>query len=132
MPTYFYKNFEFCSLKSTTIILQLANTSAARTEGVVENVLVELRSLIFQVDFVMINFEPNPEVLFILGRSFLVTARAMIDGAAGKLTMRAHGKVEVFDVYKALKMAVVYEEFSITMIDIEVEARYIASKDPLE
>lgn len=56
----------------------------------------------------------------------------MTDGAAGKLTMRAHGKVEVFDVYKALKMAVVYEEFSITMIDLEVEARYIASKDPLE
>lgn len=65
MPTYFYKKFEFCSLKSTTIILQLANTSVARTEGVVENVLVELRLLIFQVDFVMINFEPNPEVLFI-------------------------------------------------------------------
>ena len=57
----------------------------------------------------------------------------MIDIAAGQLTMRAHDKVKVFDVYKALKVPPVYEElYTITVIDLEAEAHYIASKDPLE
>ncbi|XP_049381355.1 uncharacterized protein LOC125845910 [Solanum stenotomum] len=47
--------------------------------------------------------------------------------------MWAHDKVEVFDVYKALKLPAVYEELSeITVIDLTAEARYIATKDPLE
>lgn len=41
--------------------------------------------------------------------------------------------MEVFDVYKAKKLPDVYDELSvITMIDIETEAWYIASKDPFE
>lgn len=57
----------------------------------------------------------------------------MIDVATGQLTMRAHDKVEVFDVYKALKVPPVYEELSsITVIDIEAEAKHIVAKDPLE
>ncbi|KAK4737190.1 hypothetical protein R3W88_000887 [Solanum pinnatisectum] len=119
--------------KPTTILLQLADRSLARPEGVVEEVLVQVGSLIFPVDFVVLNFKPDPKVPFILGRHFLATGRAMIDVAAGQLTMRAHDKVEVFDVYKALKLPAVYEELSaIIMIDLEAEALYIASKDPLE
>ncbi|KAK4706456.1 hypothetical protein R3W88_033992 [Solanum pinnatisectum] len=133
MPTLLYKKLGLDSLKPTTIIIQLADRSVARPEGVVEDVLVQVGSLIFPIDFVMLNFELDPEVLFILGRPFLATGRAMIDVAAGQLTMQAHDKVEVFDVYKALKLTAVYEElFPITVIDLEAEARYIASKDPVE
>ena len=68
----------------------------------------------------MLNFEPDPEVPLILGRPFLETRRIMIDVATGKLTMRGHDKVEVFDWYKASKMPAVYEELSsITVIDLE-------------
>ncbi|XP_047268363.1 uncharacterized protein LOC124898665 [Capsicum annuum] len=36
------------------------------------------------------------------------------------MTMRAHDKVEVFDIYKALKLPVIYEELSaISIIDVE-------------
>ncbi|XP_049364579.1 uncharacterized protein LOC125829397 [Solanum verrucosum] len=133
MPTLLYKNLGLGSPKPTTIILQLADRFVARPEGVVEDILVQVRSLIFLVDFVVLNFEPGPEVPFILGRPFLSTRRAMIDVADGQLTMRAHDKVEVFDVYKALKLPVVYEELSaIIMIDLKAEARYIAYKDLLE
>ncbi|KAK4731676.1 hypothetical protein R3W88_024664 [Solanum pinnatisectum] len=104
MPTSLYKKSGLGSPKCTTIILQLADRSVSRPEGVVEDVLVQVGSLIFPVDFVVLNFEPDPEVSFILGRPFLATGRAMIDVAAGQLTMRAHDKVEVFDVYKALKL----------------------------
>ncbi|XP_015162851.1 uncharacterized protein [Solanum tuberosum] len=133
MPTSLYKKLGLGSPKPTTIILELADRSVARPEGVVEDVLVQVGSLIFPVDFVVLNFEPDHEVPFILGRPFLATGWAMIDVAAAQLTMRSHDKVEVFDVYKALKLPVVYEELSsITAIHLEAEARYIASKDPLE
>ncbi|XP_015164961.1 uncharacterized protein [Solanum tuberosum] len=121
MPTSLYKKLGLGNPKPTTIILQLADRS------------VQMVSLIFPVDFVVLNFKPNPEIPFILGRPFLATGRVMIDEAAGKLTMRAHDKVEVFDVYKALKLPVVYEELSsIIVIDLEAEAKYITAKDPLE
>ncbi|XP_049368193.1 uncharacterized protein LOC125833085 [Solanum verrucosum] len=111
----------------------LADRSIARSEGIVEDVLVQVGSLIFLVDFVVLNFELDPEVPFILGRPFLATGRAIIDVAAGQLTMQALDKVEVFDMYKALMLPAVYEELStMTVIDLEAEAHYIASKDPLE
>ncbi|XP_049345100.1 uncharacterized protein LOC125809545 [Solanum verrucosum] len=65
---------------------------------------------------------PNRSVARLEGRPFLAIGRAMIDRAAGQLTMWAHDKVEVFDVYKALKLPAVYEELSsITVIDLEAE-----------
>jgi len=91
------------SPKRTIVILQLANRTIDRPEGEVEDVLVQVGSLIFPVDFVVLDFEPNSEVPFILGRPFLATGRELIDVAAGQLTMRAHDKVEVFYVYRALK-----------------------------
>ncbi|XP_049381205.1 uncharacterized protein LOC125845707 [Solanum stenotomum] len=111
------------SPKPTTIILQLADRSIARLEGVVEDVLVQVGSLILLVNFMVLNFEPDPELPFILGRPFLTTGCAIIDVVYGQLTMRAHDKVEVFDVYKTLKLPSMYEELSvITVIDLEAEA----------
>ncbi|XP_049373451.1 uncharacterized protein LOC125838435 [Solanum verrucosum] len=133
MPTSLYKKLGLGSPKPTTVIIQLAYRSIARLEGVVEDVLVQVGSLIFPVDFVVLNFETNPEVPFILRHPFLATGRALIDVVVGQLTMRAHDKVEVFDVYRALKLPSVYEELSaITVIDLAVESQFIASVDPLE
>lgn len=47
--------------------------------------------------------------------------------------MQAHDKVEVFDVYKAIKIPAVNKElYTITVIDLESELLFITSKDPLE
>lgn len=57
----------------------------------------------------------------------------MIGVAIGELTMKAHDKVEVIDVYKTLKIQAMHEELSaITVIHLEEKSQYIASKDPLE
>ena len=57
----------------------------------------------------------------------------MIDVADVQITVREHYKEEVFDKYEAVKMPSVYEElFSITVLNLEAQARYIAAKDPLE
>ncbi|KAK4708470.1 hypothetical protein R3W88_029395 [Solanum pinnatisectum] len=97
--------YETVALTETTFILQLTDRSIDRPDRVIEDVLVQVGSLIFLVDFVVLDFEPYYEVPFIMGRPFLATKRALIDVAVGQLTMRAHDKVEVLDVYRALKNA---------------------------
>jgi len=62
MPASLYKKPGLGSPKPTTVILQLVYRSISRPEGVVEDVLVQVGLLIFSVDFVVLNFEPDPEV----------------------------------------------------------------------
>lgn len=92
-----------------------------RTNVIIENVLVQVGSLIFPVDFIILDFEPDPEVSFILGHQFFAIGRALIDIAVGRLTMCAHDKVKVCDVYQTLKLSTVYEDF-VTIIVLDVVA----------
>ncbi|KAK4707430.1 hypothetical protein R3W88_033031 [Solanum pinnatisectum] len=122
MPLSLYRKLRLGSPKRTIVILQLADRSIARPERVVEDVLVQVGSLSFLVDFVVLDFELNSEVPFILGRPFLATGRTLIDVVAGQLTIRAHDKVEVFDVYRALKLPSNYKELvAIMVVDHLVE-----------
>ncbi|XP_055824436.1 uncharacterized protein LOC129892957 [Solanum dulcamara] len=132
MPRSMLKKLGLGELKATTILLQLADRSVPRPDGIIEDVLVQVGSLIFFVDFVVLDFEPDPDVPFFLGRPFLTTGGALIDVVVGRLTMRAHDKVEVFDVYHVLKLPVVYEKLSaITIIDEEVSTQCIITNDSL-
>ena len=60
--------------------------------------LVQVGLFILPVYFVVLDFEPNYEVSFILRRPFLNTGRALINVVVGQLTMTEHVKVEVLDV----------------------------------
>ncbi|KAH0685766.1 hypothetical protein KY284_016319 [Solanum tuberosum] len=47
--------------------------------------------------------------------------------------MRAHDKVEVFDIYKAMKLPAIYEELSaIAVIDEAMASKYVEAQDHLE
>ncbi|XP_060210380.1 uncharacterized protein LOC132637282 [Lycium barbarum] len=83
MPSFIFRKLGLGVPRPTTIVLQLADISLARPEGIIENVLVQVGSLIIPADFVILDFEPDPEVPFILGRPFLATGRALIDVAVG-------------------------------------------------
>lgn len=57
----------------------------------------------------------------------------MIDIVAGQLTMRAHDKAELFDVYRFLKLPSMYEKiYVITMVDHIVESHVVVPEDMLE
>ncbi|XP_019260491.1 PREDICTED: uncharacterized protein LOC109238476 [Nicotiana attenuata] len=103
--------------------------------GVIENVLVQVVSFIFPADFIILDYEPDQEVPFILGRPFLAMGRAIIDVCEGKMTMRVGDRVEVFNVYKALKLPAHYEELSMISV-VESDATslvpYMSPVDPLE
>ncbi|XP_019240138.1 PREDICTED: uncharacterized protein LOC109220128, partial [Nicotiana attenuata] len=119
----------------TTVILQLADRSLAHPEGVIEDVLVQVGSFIFPADFIILDYEPDQEVPFILGRPFLATGRAIIDVCEGKTTMRVGDRVEVFNVYRALKLPAHYEELSMISVvegDATLLVPYMSPADPVE
>ena len=59
MPLSLYQKLWLASPKRTIVLLQLTDRSIARPEGVVEDVLVKVGSLIFLEDFVVLHFEPD-------------------------------------------------------------------------
>ncbi|XP_070050161.1 uncharacterized protein [Nicotiana tomentosiformis] len=135
MPLSMFRQLGLGELHQTTVILQLADISLAHPEGVIENVLVQVGSFIFPVDFIILDYEPDQEVLFIFGRSFLATCRAIIDVCKGKMTMRVGDRVEVFNMYKALRLLAHYEELSMISVvesDVTLLVPYMSPIDPLE
>nr|XP_009620127.1 uncharacterized protein LOC104112008 [Nicotiana tomentosiformis] len=98
MPLYVFLQLGSGDPRPTMVVLQLADRSLANPEGIIEDVLVQVGTFIFPANFVILDYEPNQEVLFILGRPFLATSRAIIDVCEGQMTMRVGYKVEVFNV----------------------------------
>ncbi|XP_075085150.1 uncharacterized protein LOC142168370 [Nicotiana tabacum] len=84
--------------------------------GVIEDVLVQVGSFIFPADFIILDYKPYQEVPFILGHPFLAMGRAIIDVCEGNMTMRVGDRVEVFNVYRALKLPAHYEELSMISV----------------
>ncbi|GKF14797.1 reverse transcriptase domain-containing protein [Tanacetum coccineum] len=79
MPLSIWKKLSLLELKPTRMTLELADRSITHPKGVTEDIFVKVRSFHFPTDFVDVNFEADPQVPLILGRSFLRTSRALID-----------------------------------------------------
>nr|GEY78827.1 DNA-directed DNA polymerase [Tanacetum cinerariifolium] len=60
--------------------------------GVAEDVFVKVEKFHFSTDFVVVNFEADPRVPLILGRSFLRTGRALIDVYGEEITLRKYAQ----------------------------------------
>ncbi|GJX89956.1 reverse transcriptase domain-containing protein [Tanacetum coccineum] len=100
LPHSIYKQLELGALTPTRMTLELANCSITHPMGITEDVVVRVDGFTFLVDFVVVNFVPDPRVPIILGRPFLRTAKALIDLYEETLTLRI-GKEEL--VYYADK-----------------------------
>ncbi|XP_070010083.1 uncharacterized protein [Nicotiana sylvestris] len=135
IPLSVFRQLGLGEPRPTTVILQLADRSLAHPEGVIEDVLVQVGSFIFPADYIILDYEPDQEVPFILGHPFLATGRAIIDVCEGKMIMRVGDRVEVFNVYRALKLPAHYEELSMISV-VESDAislgPYMIPVDPVE
>ncbi|GJU53652.1 reverse transcriptase domain-containing protein [Tanacetum coccineum] len=80
--------------------LELADRSISRPIGIAEDVYVKVGKFQFPADFVVVDFDADPRVPLILGRSFLKTGRALIDVYEGELTLRVGKEVERFILIK--------------------------------
>nr|GEV36425.1 reverse transcriptase domain-containing protein [Tanacetum cinerariifolium] len=83
------KKLSLPELTPTRMTLELADRSITRPKGVAEDVFVKVGKFHFPTDFVVIDFEADPRVPLILGRSFLRIGRALIDVYGEEITLRS-------------------------------------------
>nr|GEV77138.1 reverse transcriptase domain-containing protein [Tanacetum cinerariifolium] len=79
MPFSVWKRLSLPDLTPTCMTLELADRSISCLVEVAEYVYVKVGSFHFLADFVVVDFDADPRVPLILGRSFLKTERALID-----------------------------------------------------
>ncbi|GJS21331.1 MAK10-like protein [Tanacetum coccineum] len=78
----------------TDIRLSLASHSYIYPLGIAEDVLVEVAEHVYPVDFVILDIKENEKRPFILGTTFLTTAKATIKFDKGTITLRS-GKSKI-------------------------------------
>ncbi|RYR53259.1 hypothetical protein Ahy_A06g028271 [Arachis hypogaea] len=101
MPLTLMKRLQLNEVRSTDVVIQLADKTQKQAEGVVENVLVKVGNYFFPTDFVILDMEESYLHPIILGRPFLATARALIDIEQGELILRVHDEQLIFHVFKS-------------------------------
>ncbi|GKF93175.1 reverse transcriptase domain-containing protein, partial [Tanacetum coccineum] len=79
MPLSVWKKLGLHELISTQMTLELVNREIYTPVEIPRDVFVPVGKFTFPTDFVIVYYESDPRVPFILGRPFLRTARALID-----------------------------------------------------
>nr|GEV34324.1 reverse transcriptase domain-containing protein [Tanacetum cinerariifolium] len=77
----------------------------------------------FPTDFVVVDFEVDPRVPLILGRSFLRTGRALIDVYREEITLRVNEEAVTFNLNQTTRYSSTYDDMSVNRIDIIDVAR---------
>nr|GEV51260.1 reverse transcriptase domain-containing protein [Tanacetum cinerariifolium] len=98
--------------------LELADRSISRPVGVAEDVYVKVGTFYFSADFVVVDFDADPRVPLILGRSFLKTGRDLIDVFEGELTLRVGKEAITFNLDQTSRYLANYNEMMAKRIDI--------------
>ncbi|GJW18857.1 reverse transcriptase domain-containing protein [Tanacetum coccineum] len=92
------KKLSLPKLTPTRMTLELADRSITHPKGLAEDVYVKVGKFHFPTDFVVVDFEADPRVPLILGRSFLRTGRALIDVYGEEITLRVDNEAVTFNL----------------------------------
>nr|GEX25222.1 reverse transcriptase domain-containing protein [Tanacetum cinerariifolium] len=118
MPYSVWKKLSFPDLTPTCITLELADRSISRPVGVAKDVYVKVGSFHFPTDFVAVDFDADPRVPLILGRSFSKTRRALIDVFEGELTLQVGKEAITFNLDQTLRYFANYNDMTAKRIDV--------------
>ncbi|GJW18860.1 reverse transcriptase domain-containing protein [Tanacetum coccineum] len=117
MPLSIWKKVSLPELTPTRLILELANRSITYPKGLAEDVFVKVGKFHFPTDFVVVDFEADPRVPLILGRSFLRTGRALIDVYGEEITLRVDNEAVTFNLDQTTRYSSTNDK-SVNRIDI--------------
>ncbi|GJV05601.1 reverse transcriptase domain-containing protein [Tanacetum coccineum] len=117
MPLSIWKKISLSKLTPTRMTLELADRSITRPKGVAEDIFVKVGNFHFPIDFVVVDFEADPRVPLILGRSFLRTSHALIDVYEGELILRDGNEQITFHVNGTSKHPQKHVNESIKMVN---------------
>ncbi|GJW85759.1 reverse transcriptase domain-containing protein [Tanacetum coccineum] len=98
MPLSIWKKLSLPELTPTRMTLELADRSITRPKGVAEDVFVKVGKFHFPTDFIVVDFDADPRVPLIFGRSFLTTDRALIDVYGEEITLRVNDEAYAQEV----------------------------------
>nr|GEU56193.1 DNA-directed DNA polymerase [Tanacetum cinerariifolium] len=82
---------------------ELKDRSITRPKGVAKDVFVKVAKFHFPTDFVVVDFEADPRVPLILGRSFLRTGHALIDVYGEEITLRVNDESVSFNLNQTMR-----------------------------
>ncbi|GJZ38442.1 reverse transcriptase domain-containing protein [Tanacetum coccineum] len=117
MPLSIWKNISLPELTPTRMTLELADRSITRPKGVAEDVLVKVGKFHFPTDFVVVDFDSDPHVPLILGRSFLRTGRALIDVYEEEITLWVNDEAVTFNLNQTTRYSSTYDDMPVNQID---------------
>nr|GEX75776.1 reverse transcriptase domain-containing protein [Tanacetum cinerariifolium] len=118
MPLSIWIKLSLPELTPTRMTLKLADRSITHPKGVAEDVFVKVGKFHFPTDFVVVDFEADPRVPLILGRSFLRTGRALIDVYGEEITLRVNDKSVTFNLNQTMRYSSTYDDNSVNRIDV--------------
>ncbi|CAM9000092.1 unnamed protein product [Rhodiola kirilowii] len=137
LPYSIYSCLKIGPLKPTGLTIQLVDRSCKQPEGKIEDVLVHVGKLVFPADFYVLKMEnggPTDHAPILLSRPFLKTSKMKIDCGSGMLSMEVEGEVFSFDIFRAMKHPMEFEEVhALDALDDQVqEIQPELRVDPLE
>ncbi|CAM8904921.1 unnamed protein product [Rhodiola kirilowii] len=137
LPFSIYSCLRIGPLEPTGLTIQLVDRSCKQPEGKIEDVLVQIGELVFPADFYVLKMEngrPTDHAPILLGRPFLTTSKMKIDCGSGMLSMEVEGEVFSFDIFRAMKHPMEFEEIHAldTLDDLVQEVQPEPRADPLE
>ncbi|GKC10096.1 reverse transcriptase domain-containing protein [Tanacetum coccineum] len=118
MPLSVWKKLSLPELTPTCMTLELADRSISQPIGIAEDVYVKVGKFQFPADFVVVDFDADPRVPLILGRSFLKTGRALIDVYKGELTLRVGKEAVTFNLDQTSRYSSNYDDMTANRIDV--------------
>nr|GEV83166.1 reverse transcriptase domain-containing protein [Tanacetum cinerariifolium] len=118
MPLSVWNKLSLPDLTHTCMKLELVDRLICRPVRVAEDVYVKVGSFHFPADFVVVDFDADPRVPLILGRSFLKTGRALIDVFEGELTLRVGKGAITFNLDQTSRYSANYSDMTAKRIDV--------------
>nr|GEV37072.1 DNA-directed DNA polymerase [Tanacetum cinerariifolium] len=118
MPLSILKKLLLPELTPTRMTLGLADRSITRPKGVADDVFVKVGKFYFPTDFIVVDFEADPRVPLILGRSFLRTGRALIDVYGEETTLRINDEAITFNLNQTMRYSSTYDDTLVNRVDV--------------
>nr|GEV22538.1 reverse transcriptase domain-containing protein [Tanacetum cinerariifolium] len=118
MPYSVWKRLSLSDLTPTCMTLELVDRSITSPVGIAEDVHVKVGSFDFPADFVIVDFDADPRVPLILGRSFLKTGKALIDVFECELTLRVGKEAITFNLDQTSRYSANYNDMTAKRINV--------------
>nr|GEX98219.1 reverse transcriptase domain-containing protein [Tanacetum cinerariifolium] len=118
MPLSVWNKFSLPELSPTCMTLELVDRSISHPVIVAEDVFVKVGTFHFPADFIVVDFDADPRVPLILGRSFLRTGKALIYVFKGELTLRVGKESITFNLNQSSRYSTNYNDMTTNRIDV--------------